>query len=786
MVAWTEPGVPEVPPRPEVLSTTTATINVRLQNIGLTRGPLSGYFVVVEKVVGALGENRRRRKRAALPDPVLFIPLTGYTAAEIDPKFLATEAVFEVGDGQTWGTYQNRVLEAEQLYNLYFVVASSVDGVTRMSFSQLRSPVTTTDSDVVVTPTLTLPPRTTTTTPSFITSTLAPTTTTTTTTAKAITEEPTTGSVIVKEDDNTLVIALAIGIPLAIIIILLIALLIYFLVCRRRTNKTPESDEKNTTWMNYYTQNFGTLVPKKNPQRWSEINDLSDSKRHPIVDTAYHFEDLKVADMHHATPKVTFEDEYHKLPQGQCYKWEAALEPHNVTERNRFDQFLAYDHSRVVLRDNEGSDYINANFIQGYRKKDAYIAASSPFNDVTAADFWFMIYTYRIEQVVFLGRLMEDTIMKSVKYWPTDNEMMQYGEIVVSHVNTVNYANFAVRQFSIQRGNEAIQDVTQYQYKSWPDHGVPDDPIPLLEFRRKVEKGTFSEAGPLLLHCGTGVSRVAVYIAIDALLEQAKVENVVNVFKFCASMRKSRINMVRTLKQYKFIYDSLFEALLTKYNVVGEDLKVTYRQLSRISRVTDKSYFRDQFEILEEYSPPLDPSQCKIALRESNVKKNRFPSIVPPDAYRAVLKTPRGSGTGTTSAARHDDYVNALLVDSYLARDRFILTQTPLAETVPDFWRLAYDADARTIVMLNDSEFREETCAEYWPHRASAPGHYEPLRVTLVAEEKRDFVTIRTMTLENPVDQSQAPRTVRQFQFECWHMYEKVGSLWSIYCRVDA
>ena len=770
---WTEPGTPEIPPRPNVLSTTTTTISVQLQNVGVTRGPISGYFVVVERVVAGAAETKKRRKKRALPDPVTFIPLSGgYTAAEIAPEYLLTSSILEIGDGQLWGTYRNSVLEPQQLYNIYFVVASAVDQVTKMSFSQLVSPVRTIDSDTIVTPTLTLPPRTTTTVSTFSstesTSTVTkPPTTTSSTTTTTATEEPTTSGVIGKEDDNTLVIVLCTVIPLVVIIIVLIILLVYCLVLRKKNTKDYEVDN-NTAWMNFYSKNYGVPVPRKKSDRWSDVHDLNDSKRHPIIDTNYHFEDLKVGDMHHATPAISFEEEYKKLPQGQCYAWNAALEPQNITERNRFDQFLAYDHSRVVLRDKEDSDYINANFIQGYKKKDAYIAGSSPFNDITVADFWYMIYQYNIEQVVFLGRLMEDTIVKSVKYWPTNNETIQHGEININHVQTENFANFTVREFNIQRGNGDIKHVVQYQYKAWPDHGVPDDPIPLLEFRHKVGKESFRDDGPVLLHCGTGVSRVAVYIAVDSLLQQAKYENVVNVFKFCRSMRKSRINMVRTLKQYKFIYDCLFEELLTKYNIVGEDLKTSYRQLSRISRVTDKSYFREQFEILEEYSPKLDPDLCKVALREGNVKKNRFPSIVPPDNYRPVLKT------HTAGQQVRSDYVNALFLDSYTAKNKFVMTQTPLLDTVNDFWKLVYDYDIHTLVMLNDSDFKEETCVKYWPSRASQQ-NFDPLIVTLLGEEEGEHVTIRTMKLQNPLEPEYQARKIKMFQFESWRMYEKVG-----------
>jgi len=71
-----------------------------------------------------------------------------------------------------------------------------------------------------------------------------------------------------------------------------------------------------------------------------------------------------------------FSQEYESIDPGQQFTWEASSAEENKY-KNRYANVIAYDHSRVNLEPFNGlpgSDYINANFIDGYRRPNAYIA----------------------------------------------------------------------------------------------------------------------------------------------------------------------------------------------------------------------------------------------------------------------------------------------------------------------------------------------------------------------------------------------------------------------------
>lgn len=105
-------------------------------------------------------------------------------------------------------------------------------------------------------------------------------------------------------------------------------------------------------------------------------------------------------------------NEYNSIPKTQLFSWNVARQPYNKI-RNRYANLLPYDWSRVILKKESpnDSDYINANYVDGYKKTNRYIAMQGP-TSATIVDFWKCLWQNRVNQVVMLTNLQESGKVK--------------------------------------------------------------------------------------------------------------------------------------------------------------------------------------------------------------------------------------------------------------------------------------------------------------------------------------------------------------------------------------
>uniref|UniRef100_A0A8C0IEE6 Receptor-type tyrosine-protein phosphatase S n=1 Tax=Bubo bubo TaxID=30461 RepID=A0A8C0IEE6_BUBBB len=498
--------------------------------------------------------------------------------------------------------------------------------------------------------------------------------------------------------------------------------------------------------LNFQTPVFNMKSPLRNVKWHTE-----DHPPIPILELADHIERLKAND------NLKFSQEYESIDPGQQFTWEHSNLEVNKP-KNRYANVIAYDHSRVLLSAIEGipgSDYINANYIDGYRKQNAYIATQGALPE-TFGDFWRMMWEQRGATVVMMTKLEERSRVKCDQYWPSRGTET-YGLIQVTLLDTVELATYCVRTFALYKnGSSEKREVRQFQFTAWPDHGVPEHPTPFLAFLRRVKTCNPPDAGPMVVHCSAGVGRTGCFIVIDAMLERIKHEKTVDIYGHVTLMRAQRNYMVQTEDQYIFIHDALLEAVTCgNTEVPARNLYAYIQKLTQIETGENVTGMELEFKRLA--SSKAHTSRFISANLPCNKFKNRLVNIMPYESTRVCLQPIRG--------VEGSDYINASFIDGYRQQKAYIATQGPLAETTEDFWRMLWEHNSTIVVMLTKlREMGREKCHQYWPAERSA--RYQYFVVDPMAEYNMPQYILREFKVTDARDGQS--RTVRQFQFTDW------------------
>uniref|UniRef100_G3UF93 Receptor-type tyrosine-protein phosphatase F n=1 Tax=Loxodonta africana TaxID=9785 RepID=G3UF93_LOXAF len=538
------------------------------------------------------------------------------------------------------------------------------------------------------------------------------------------------------------------GPVLAVILIILIVIAI-LLFKRKRTHSPSSKDEQSIGLKD------SLLAHSSDPVEMRRLNyqtpGMRDHPPIPITDLADNIERLKAND------GLKFSQEYESIDPGQQFTWENSNLEVNKP-KNRYANVIAYDHSRVILTSIDGvpgSDYINANYIDGYRKQNAYIATQGPLPE-TMGDFWRMVWEQRTATVVMMTRLEEKSRVKCDQYWPVRGAET-YGLIQVTLLDTVELATYTVRTFALHKsGSSEKRELRQFQFMAWPDHGVPEYPTPILAFLRRVKACNPLDAGPMVVHCSAGVGRTGCFIVIDAMLERMKHEKTVDIYGHVTCMRSQRNYMVQTEDQYVFIHEALLEAATCGHTEVpARNLYAHIQKLGQVPPGESVTAMELEFKLLA--SSKAHTSRFISANLPCNKFKNRLVNIMPYELTRVCLQPIRG--------VEGSDYINASFLDGYRQQKAYIATQGPLAESTEDFWRMLWEHNSTIIVMLTKlREMGREKCHQYWPAERSA--RYQYFVVDPMAEYNMPQYILREFKVTDARDGQS--RTIRQFQFTDW------------------
>uniref|UniRef100_A0AAR2KNF3 protein-tyrosine-phosphatase n=1 Tax=Pygocentrus nattereri TaxID=42514 RepID=A0AAR2KNF3_PYGNA len=741
------------------LNETETTITVLLKPAQSRGAPVSAYQVVVQE------ERKQKVRRATDVIECFSVPVSfrnasildsaHYFAAELSPVSLAVVQPFTIGDNKTYNGYWNAPLSPAKSYSIYFQALSRANGETKINCVRLATKGMR---------------------PLFTHSTLS--------NSNAVEPE--------KQVDSTVKMA---GVIAGILMFIIILLGVVLTFKRRKLAKKQKETASSSTQREMgpvgtadkSTGKVSTLH-KDDPFSTSnqDLNGFDGShsemsqpsltiQTYPYggcesVEMSYQagqFQPaIRVADLlQHITQMKCgqgygFKEEYEGLAEGQTAPWETAKKDEN-RNKNRYGNIIAYDHTRVRLQALEGdphSDYINANYIDGYHRPRHYIATQGPMQE-TVRDFWRMIWQENSASIVMVTNLVEVGRVKCVRYWPDETEV--YGDIKVTLIETEPLAEYVIRTFTVQKkGHHEIREIRQFHFTSWPDHGVPCYATGLLGFVRQVKFLNPPDAGPIVVHCSAGAGRTGCFIAVDIMLDMAENEGVVDIFNCIRELRSQRVNMVQTEEQYVFVHDAILEACLCGNTAIPVcEFRAIYYNISRLDPQTNSSQIKDEFQTLNIVTPRVRPEDCSVGLLPRNHDKNRSMDVLAVDRCLPFLISVDGESS---------NYINAALMDSHKQPAAFIVTQHPLPNTVADFWRLVFDYNCSSIVMLNEMD-AAQLCMQYWPEKSSCC--YGPIQVEFISADIDEEIINRIFRICNMARPQDGYRLVQHFQFLGWPAY---------------
>ncbi|MCJ1281279.1 hypothetical protein MMC26_000597 [Xylographa opegraphella] len=322
--------------------------------------------------------------------------------------------------------------------------------------------------------------------------------------------------------------------------------------------------------------------------------------------------------------------------------------------KNRYKDMLPYDHSRVRLQNVPfgGCDYINASHVKAAWSHRHYIATQAPI-PATFEDFWRVVWEQDARVIVMLTAESEGGQRKCHPYWLPDN----YGPLKLKALSeqrvslesssklspsikaqvassserpgvgrrratnplgaplqdaapspSSDIPHVVIRKLTLSHSAHPflpLREITQLQYSSWPDFGVPAHPSQVLGLVEHCNAVVRNYAGseaqnsqlparegerPIVVHCSAGCGRTGTFCTVDSVIDilkrqrmvksdsmkmeespdemdideedWVKQDNIDLVAKTVEDLRLQRLSMVQTLRQFVLCYETVLEWLV--------------------------------------------------------------------------------------------------------------------------------------------------------------------------------------------------------------------------------
>lgn len=252
----------------------------------------------------------------------------------------------------------------------------------------------------------------------------------------------------------------------------------------------------------------------------------------------------------------------------------SAVKPCNKA-KNRSLNLIPIESHRVHITPKpgiDGSDYINATFLQGFNRLREFIVTQHPLMD-TMADFWQMVWDHNSQTIVVLSVVDEK---EHPQFWPDTDEEQDYGSFKVKPTGESAAAPVAEEKGALMPGEggglpsrdfilQSTQDDYELACRLLLCPGWPQSCSPLAKaFELVKEVGARQERdqnGPVVIVDRYGGTEAATFCCLSALYRQLEREKCVDVYMYAKLYHMRRPGIWKSQDDFLFLYRAL-ESLL--------------------------------------------------------------------------------------------------------------------------------------------------------------------------------------------------------------------------------
>ncbi|KAH3881023.1 hypothetical protein DPMN_004946, partial [Dreissena polymorpha] len=188
----------------------------------------------------------------------------------------------------------------------------------------------------------------------------------------------------------------------------------------------------------------------------------------------------------------------------------------------------------------------------------------------------------------------------------------------------------------------------------------------------------------------------------------------------------------------------------------GTTIALSQLQGYVMSKSADEPFFDLEFKKI----PYGMQHPATSATAPVNAGKNRYKDTCAYDHSRVVLSTVDGKECS--------DYINACFIEGFCKKRAYIASQGPTEAMMDDFWRMIWQYDVSTVVMVtNLVEMGKMKCLRYWPLEVGSQKDFQALTTNLIFMEEFTDFTVRRLKLSHQAKPS-VSRVVTQFHYTAW------------------